>query len=145
MSAMQYNKSPISLKEGKVLIDGVEVLDAVSCTIQFTPTVWSGKTLGERTNSSRWLGYDITGTMTRRRSTPWLAETIAKYKKTGKTPEMTIQGVMNDKASDYYAAHGNYTVTAVGCVLTGALPLTALDSHGDVVDDAISFNAKDIV
>ena len=145
MGAMKYNKSPISLKEGKVFIDGVEVLDSVACTIQFTPDVWSGKTLGEKSNSSRWTGYNITGTMTRRRSTPWLAETIAKYKKTGKTPEMTIQGVMNDKASDYYAEYGNYTVTAVGCVLTGALPLTALDSNGDVVDDAISFNAKDIV
>lgn len=145
MSAMQYNKSPISLKEGKVLIDGVEVLDAVACTIQFTPTVWSGKTLGERTNSSRWLGYDITGTMTRRRSTPWLADKIAEYKKSGKTPELTIQGIMNDQNSDYYADNGAYTVTAVGCVLTGALPLTALDSNGEVVDDAISFNAKDIV
>lgn len=145
MGAMKYNKSPISLKEGKVFIDGVEVLDSVACTIQFTPDVWSGKTLGEKSNSSRWTGYNITGTLTRRRSTPWLADTIAKYKKTGKTPEMTIQGVMNDKASDYYAEYGNYTVTAVGCVLTGALPLTALDSNGDVVDDAISFNAKDIV
>lgn len=145
MSAMQYNKSPISLKEGKVLIDGVEVLDAVSCTILFTPTVWSGKTLGERTNSSRWLGYDITGTMTRRRSTPWLADKIAEYKKSGKTPELTIQGIMNDQNSDYFADNGAYTVTAVGCVLTGALPLTALDSNGEVVDDAISFNAKDIV
>ena len=143
--AMKYNKSPISVKEGKVFIDGVECLDSVACTIQFTPDVWSGKTLGERSNSSRWTGYNITGTITRRRSTPWLAETIAKYKKNGKTPELTIQGIMNDKGSDYYQQYGNYTVTAVGCVLTGALPLTALDSNGDVVDDAISFNAKDIV
>ena len=30
-------------------------------------------------------------------------------------------------------------------VLTGDIPLTALDSAGEVVDDAISFNAKDIV
>jgi len=142
---MEYNKSPISLKEGKVFIDGVECLDCVSCTIQFTPDVWTGKTLGEKSNSSRWTGYTITGNITRRRSTPWLADTIAKYKQTGKTPELTIQGIMNDKGSDYYAANGNYTVTAVGCVLTGALPLTALDSNGDVVDDNIAFNAKDIV
>lgn len=145
MGAMKYNKSPISLKEGKVFIDGVECLDSVACTIQFTPDVWTGKTLGEKSNSSRWTGYNITGTLTRRRSTPWLADIIAKYKKNGKTPELTIQGIMNDKASDYYAENGNYTVTAVGCVLTGALPLTALDSNGDVVDDAVSFNAKDIV
>ena len=52
---------------------------------------------------------------------------------------------MNDENSDYYKDNGNDTVTCVGCVLTGDIPLTALDSAGEVVDDAISFNAKDIV
>lgn len=142
---MEYNKSPISLREGKVFIDGVEVLDSIKCDIKFTPDVWSGKQLGERTNSSRWLGYNITGSITRRRSTNWLAEKIKEYRKSGATPELKIQGVMNDENSDYYAAHGTNTVTCVGCVLTGDLPLTALDSGGEVVDDVLSFNAKDIV
>lgn len=142
---MEYNKSPISLREGKVFIDGVECLDSVKCEIKFTPDVWSGKQLGEKSNSSRWLGYNITGSITRRRSTPWLAEAIKKYQATGQTPEFKIQGIMNDPASDYYAANGSYTVTAVGVVLTGDLPLTALDSSGDIVDDVISFSAKDIV
>jgi len=143
MSVMQYNKSPISLKEGKVFIDGVEVLDSVTCEITFTPDVWTGRQLGERTPSSRWTGYTITGTITRRRSTNWLEQKIREYKTTGKTPEMTIQGVMNDENSDYYEANGTNVVTAVGCVLTGNLPLTRLDSNGDIVDDQISFNAKD--
>lgn len=142
---MEYNKNPISLREGKVFIDGVEVADSVACTIKFTPDVWTGKQLGERTNSSRWLGYNITGSITRRRSTNWLAVKIAEYRKSGATPEMKIQGIMNDENSDYYAAHGTDTVTCVGCVLTGNLPLTALDSGGEVVDDVIAFNAKDIV
>lgn len=145
MSIMQYNKSPISLKEGKVFIDGVEVLDCITCKITFTPQVWTGKQLGERTNSSRWTGYDITGTITRRRSTNWLEQKIREYKASGKTPELTIQGVMNDQNSDYYEANGTNTVTAVGCVLTGDLPLTSLDSNGEVVEDQINFNAKDIV
>lgn len=142
---MEYNKNPISLREGRVFIDGVEVLDSVACTIKFTPDVWTGKQLGERTNSSRWLGYNIAGSITRRRSTNWLALKIAEYRKSGATPELKIQGVMNDENSDYYAAHGTDTVTCVGCVLTGDLPLTALDSGGEVVDDVIAFNAKDIV
>lgn len=142
---MEYNKNPISLREGKVFIDGVEVADSVACTIKFTPDVWSGKQLGERTNSSRWLGYNITGSITRRRSTNWLSEKIKEYRKSGATPEMKIQGVMNDENSDYFAAHGTDTVTCVGCVLTGDLPLTALDSGGEVVDDVIAFNVKDIV
>lgn len=143
--SMKYNKNPISLREGKVFIDGVEVLDCVKCEIKYTPDVWTGKQLGEQTPSSRWLGATITGNITRRRSTPWLKDIIAKYKKTGETPELKIQGIMNDKNSDYYQKNGSYTVTCVGCVLTGDLPLTALDSGGDVVDDNIAFNAKDIV
>ena len=143
--SMEYNKSPISLREGKVFIDGIEVMDSVKCEIKFTPEGWSGKQLGERTNSNRWLGYAITGAITRRRSTPWLKETIAKYRKSGATPELKIQGIMNDKNSDYYADFGSDTVTAVGCVLTGDLNLTNLDSGGEIVDDVVAFSAKDIV
>mgnify|MGYP003436603239 CR=1 FL=1 len=142
---MEYNKSPISLREGKVFINGVECLDSVKADIKFTPDVWTGRQLGERTPSSRWLGYSISGNITQRRSTPFLKDAIAEYKRTGKTPEFTIQGIMNDEASDYYKDNGNITCTCVGCVLTGDLNLINLDSGGDVVDDAISFNAKDIV
>lgn len=145
MALMEYNKNPISLREGKVFIDGVEVLDSVNCTIKFTPDVWTGKQLGERSPSSRWLGYTITGTITRRRSTNWLESKIKQYLKDGGTPELKIQGVMNDENSDYYAKHGSNVVTCVGVVLTGDLPLTALDSGGEVVDDSINFNAKALV
>lgn len=142
---MKYNKSPISLREGKVFIDGVEVMDGIKANIKFTPDVWTGKQLGEKTPSSRYLGYAITGSITRRRSTPWLKDIIAKYRKTGETPELTIQGVMDDKNSDYYKANGTDTCTCVGCVLTGDMNLIDLDSGGEVVDDVINFNAKDIV
>ena len=53
--------------------------------------------------------------------------------------------IMNDENSDYYADYGSDVVTAVGCVLTGDLPLTRLDSAGEIVDDVINFSAKDIV
>ncbi len=142
---MEYNKNPISLREGKIFIDGVECLDSVSCTINVTPDVWTGRQLGETTPSSRWMGVTITGNITRRRSTPWLKEKIKQHLADKSTPEMTIQGIMDDENSDYYAANGADTVTCVGCVLTGNLPLTALDSNGNVVEDAIAFNAKDIL
>lgn len=145
MSKMEYNKSPISLREGKLFIDGVECADSLKVEIKFTPDVWTGRQLGESTPSSRWLGYAITGSITRRRSTPWIKEAIQKYKGSKKTPEFTIQGIMDDENSDYYDSFGSDTVTAVGCVLTGDLPLTMLDSDGQVVDDTISFNAKDVV
>ena len=145
MSLMQYNSNPISLREGKAFIDGVEVMDSIKMEIKFTPDVWTGRQLGERTPSSRWLGCDITGTMTRRRSTNWLKEAIKRYNKTKETPEFTIQGIMNDENSDFYAAHGAETVTCVGCVLTGDLNLINLDSAGQVVEDNIAFNIKDSI
>ena len=143
--AMEYNTSPISLREAKVMLDGLVVADAVKATIKFTPDVWSGKQLGERTPSSRWLGGKITGNITRRRSTPFLKEKVMEYLKSGKTPELTIQGIMNDKESDFYAAYGSDVVTVVGCVLTGDFNLSSFDSEGEVLDDVISFNGKNFV
>lgn len=142
---MKYNKNPISLREGSVFIDGTKILDGVSCTVKFTPETWSGKGIGEHSNSTRWLGYGITVDITRYRSTNWLKSKISEYKSTGATPEMTVQGIMSDANSDYYAEYGNDVCTCVGCVLTGDLPLTALDSSGDVVKDSVTMNAKDVI
>ena len=143
---MQYNKNPISLREGHALIDGVEVMDGVKMTINFTPETWTGRQLNEITPSTRWVGANITGSMTRRRTNNWLKTKIKEYQATKATPEFVIQGIMDDANSDYYAAHGSDVVTCVGCVLTGDLPLTALDAEsGSVVDDVINFNIKDII
>lgn len=142
---MKYNKSPISLREGSIFIDGIEVCDGVKCNIHFTPDTWSGRVLGETTSSTRWMGGAIAGSITRRRSTDFLKQAVKKYMETKETPEFTIQGIMDDKNSDYYKDYGDVTVTAVGCVLTGDLNLLDLDSDGQVVDDVLAFNAKDIV
>ena len=141
----EYNKSPINIRKGKVFLDGIEVMDSVTCTINMTPDVWSGRQLGEQTESRRWLGYSITGSITRRRSTPWLKELIKKYIQSRRTPEFTIQGLMDDENSDYFLENGTDLTTCVGVVLTGDLPLTRLDSNGQIVDDVINFGAKDIV
>ena len=61
---MQYNKNPISLREGHAFIDGVEVMDGVKMTINFTPETWTGRQLNEITPSTRWVGAAITGSMT---------------------------------------------------------------------------------
>lgn len=142
---MAYNKKPMMMTEGQVFVDGLEIFDNVKFEIKFTPDVWIGKVIGERSPSTRWKGFSVTGSVTRRRSTPWLKEIVERYQKDGVVPEMTIQGVMNDKDSDYYAQYGNCTVTAVGCIITGDLTLLALDTGGDTVDDVISFNAKDVI
>jgi len=141
----RYNERPINIRKGKAFIDGVEIMDSIKCEIRFTPDVWSGKLLGETTDSRRWIGATITGNITRRRSTPFCKEKVMTYIRSGKTPEMTIQGIINDENSDYYEKYGTDVVTCVGCVITGDIPLTSLDSKGQVIEDNVAFGAKNIV
>lgn len=142
---MDFNTRPISIRQGKIFIDGVEAADSVSATGTFTPDTWSGKQLGDYSNSTRWLGYNITVALSRHRSNPWIKEVIKKYQGTHKTPEITIQGIMNDGDSDFFDKYGNDVCTFVGCVPTGAMPLTALDSNGNIVTDSLTFNARDFI
>lgn len=138
-------KRHMSLREGKVFIDGVEVLNQVTCTIKFTPDVAESRVLGEKGKSRRWLGRDITGSLTEYKSTPWLLDAVKKYEKSFKTPRFTIQGIQNDSDSEYTGKNGNAVVTCIDCVLTGDIPLIALDSGGQLVKDSVSFGAYDIV
>ena len=140
---LAYYNAPAGRKPLEIIS---EVMDDVKMNINFTPEVWTGRQLNEKTPSSRWVGATITGSMTRRRTNNWLKTKIKEYQATGATPELVIQGIMDDANSDYYAAHGSDVVTCVGCVLTGDLPLTALDAEsGSVVDDVINFNIKNII
>lgn len=141
---MGENRRPITLRDGSVFIDGVKVLDACKIKIVYTPEVWEGKYLGDKGTNRRWIGRDITGSLTEYKSTNWLREKINEYEKTGKTPEMTIQGIREDPGSDYYDTLGDERVTAMGVVLTGDIPLIELDTDGDVVKEEISFGAKRI-
>lgn len=142
---MGYNKNHMVATEGHVFIDGEEILDCVKFELKATPEIAEGKTIGERTSSSRWTGIKYTGSITRYRSTPFLKNVLKKYRESGVIPELTIQGVMDDKASDYYQKYGNDAVTAVGCTLTGDIPLSSLDTAGKFVEDTISFNAYDVL
>ena len=123
------NKRRISLREGRVYLDGKEIMDAVKLEAVFTPDVNESRGLKERGVSRRWLGFDITGTITEYRT----------------TPEFTITGVQDDKGSDYYAKYGNITKTLRGVVLTGDLSLINMDGEGDVMQDEIEFGANDMV
>lgn len=141
---MGENRKPLSLKEGKVYIDGIEVIDAAKLSIVYTPAVWSGKMLGDKGTNRRWLGRDITGSIDEYRTTPRFLNIIKQYEKTGKTPEMTIQGIRTDTDSDYYEISGSESITVTGVVITGDINLISLDTDGDVVKDTISFGAKNI-
>ncbi|MDR1692224.1 MAG: phage tail tube protein [Oscillospiraceae bacterium] len=145
MAGKKYNERPISLREGKMFIDGDMVADNIKALIKFTPETWTGGQLGKKQKSTRWLGCAIAGSMTRRRTTTFLADAIKKYLETGETPEFTIQGIMDDANSDYYDENGTIVTTCLGCVLTGDLTLISLDTKGEVLEDEIAFNVYDIV
>lgn len=144
MASKRVNKSPLSAREGKVYIDGVLVADACKFQLVFTPKVWEGKCLGENGTNRRWTGYDITGTIEEWKTTNMWKKKIQEYLKSGATPEFKIQGICEDKNSDYYDKNKKDTVTAVGCVMTGDIPLMDLDTDGDVVKESIKFGAKDL-
>lgn len=139
-----YNKNPLLAREGKIYLNGSEVAECTKFQVVFTPSVWEGKTLGEHGTNRRWTGYDITGTIEGWRTNNRWKAMIQKYIKDGITPEFKMQGINEDKGSDYYAKNGTDKITVVGCVLTGDINLMDLDTDGDVVKDSIKYGAKDL-
>lgn len=144
MASKRTNKSPLCAREGKVYLDGTLVADSCKFRLVFTPDVWEGKSLGDKGTNRRWIGYSITGQIDSWKTTNMWKKKIQDYLKSGATPEFKIQGICEDKNSDYYDKNKGDKVTAVGCVMTGDIPLMDLDTGGDVVKESISFGAKDI-
>lgn len=140
----RVNSSPLSAREGKVYIDGVLVADSCKFKVVFKPDVWSGKQLSERGTNRRWIGYDIEVQVSQWKTNRMYRTMIDKYLKDGTTPEMTIQGIQDDKNSDFYATNKSEKVTCVGCVPTGDINLIDMDTEGDVVKEEITFGAKRI-
>lgn len=142
---MNENIKPVSLREGHIYVDGVEVMDAVKCSIRFIPKVWSGTMVGKKGTNRRWIGYDITGTLEEYKTTPRWIEMVKQYIADGKTPELTIQATRSDADSDYFKTNGSESATVTGVVITGEISLLDIDTEGEVVKDSIAFGAKDFV
>lgn len=142
MANERVNRSPLSAREGKVYLDGVLIADTCKFKVVFKPDVWSGKQLSEPGTNRRWIGYDIEVTIEEWKTTRRYRNMIDSYLKTGRTPELTIQGVQTDTNSDFYIANKSEKVTCVGCVPTGDMNLIDMDTEGDVVKESITFGAK---
>lgn len=145
MAGERVNRSPLSAREGNVYLDGVLIADACKFLVVFKPTVWSGKQLSERGTNRRWIGYDIEVTVEEWKTTRRYRGMIDEYLKSGKTPELTIQGIQDDKNSDFYDVNKSEKVTCIGCVPTDDINLIDMDTEGDVVKESIKFGAKDLV
>lgn len=142
---MAENMKPVSLAEGHIYINGIEVMDSVKLTLRFVPKVWSGTAVGKKGTNRRWINYDITGTLDEYKTTPRWTQLVKDYLANGITPELTIQGTRTDKDSDYYEISGSETATVSGAVITGEIPLLDIDTDGEVVKDSIPFGAKNFV
>ena len=142
MANERVNRSPLSAREGKVYLDGILIADTCKFKVVFKPDVWSGKQLSEPGTNRRWIGYDIEVTIEEWKTTRRYRNMIDSYLKTGRTPELTIQGVQTDKNSDFYEKNKSETVTCIGCVPTGDMNLIVMDTEGDVVKESITFGAK---
>lgn len=141
---MGENRHAISLRNGTVTIDGIQVMEASKLQIRYKPEVASYKSLRDKGTNRRWIGRDITGTIEEYRSTSWLLEKVKEYEEKGTTPELTIQGQREDTDSDYYDEVGIETVTVTGCVIDSEIPLMDLDTDGEFVKDSITFGAKNM-
>ena len=142
---MAENARRILLNQGKIFWDGEIIADGVSCVITITPTVTESTSLGEITPSSRWAGVKYKVDVKSYRSKPYAKEYVKEYINTGLAPEVTIQGIQDDKGSDYYEAYGAETVTATGCIATGDIVALNVDaSSSDHFQDSITFAAKNI-
>lgn len=141
----RVNTSPLSAREGKVYIDGTLVADTCKFKVTFKPDVWEGKQLGKKSTSRRWTGYDIEVQIEQWKTNRFYRQKINEYLTSGKTPELKIQGIQEDKNSDFYDLTGKETVTCIGCVPTGDIALIDCDTDGDVVKESITLGAYNIV
>lgn len=138
------NRHAISLRDGTVTLDGVQMLEASKMTVRYKPEVKDYKSLRDKGKNRRWVGRDIEVTIEEYRSTSWLLDVMKEYEENGTTPEFKIQGQREDKDSDYYDVVGIETVTCTGCVITSDIPVFDLDTGGDFVKDSITFGAKNM-
>ena len=87
MEGTTYNKRRHLCNEGKVMLDGVTVLDAVKFKVVSTPEIAESRGLGERVKSKRYKGVEHKVTLTTYKSTKAYKGAIQKYLDTGETPE----------------------------------------------------------
>lgn len=138
--------NPMLKSEGKLYIDGEQVLDARKVLIKVSINNTESKRLGDRTTSSRTVGYDISVEISQYKSNKFAINIVKKYLDAGLTPKFKVQAMNNDKGSDFFSKYGNDTITVTGCVPTGDLNLIDLDaSTTDYVEETITFKGSAIV
>ncbi len=145
MSNQVPHRERMSMREGGLYVDGRKVLDVVKASFKWTPEVMQTRSVGQHGKCSRYVGYELKGSIEEYKSTPWTKNMIQKYMNTGETQRFTLQGTADDKNSDYYKANGidRYTLTEV--VFTGDISLLELDAEDkNGAKNVLQFSAYDV-
>lgn len=134
----------MSAREGRGFVDGKIVTSLIKLNAVFTPEVTKKRVMGQRGMTSKVIGYDITGTITQFKNTPWIRDSIKTYLDTGVFPQIDIQAVMDDSDSDYVKNFGADKIQLIGVQFDGDLTLVDLDSEGEEVQEEVTFGASEI-
>lgn len=135
----------MSAREGRAFINGEEVTSLIKLNAVFVPEVTKKRIAGQRGMTSKVLGYDITGTITTFKATPWVTNAIKNYLTTGIFPKMDIVAFMSDPDSDYVSNYGEQMITFEGVQLEGEIPMIGLDVEGEEVMEEVTFSARNVV
>lgn len=136
---------PMALREGKVIIDGEVVMEAVKLDLMVSIATAEYKPIGGRNTNYKIIGYDCSGELTEFKTTPRWKNLFKEYDRSGIFPTLTITGIANDKNSDYFQKHGEDKTTIEGMVIDGDLPLTSIDTDGELNQTTISLKGGKII
>ena len=135
----------MSAREGRAFVDGEQVTSLINLSAVFAPEVTKKRVVGQKGMTTKVIGYDITGTITMFKATPWISEAIKEYLSSGVFPKMDIQAVMDDVDSDFVDTYGAQRVILKEVQLEGELPLIGIDVEGEEIQEEISFSAAEVM
>ena len=139
---MGLNRQGTKYSGGTLFIDGIEAADCVEFYIDAIPTVEELNVIGDNTPNTRIHRMKYTGNITALRGNKVFDETISKFEKDGGTMEFDVKATLDDPHSDY---SGRKSVTAMGCVVTGAVRLMHIDANAnESLKISVPFNAKKV-
>lgn len=130
--------------EGKVFVSGEEITSSVNFSVNGDIATSEINILGSNVTGDKQGKVKITGTITQYKATPWLREYFKKVKSGEEVPPIQMQGVVEDKSSYYYKRNGVERIQVIDVILTGTIPLFALDAEGDIIQEEVNFTALDV-
>lgn len=146
MSNQLPYRNRMSMREGQLFLDGKKILDITKVSIKFAPELMQTRSVGQKGKCTRYVGYEIKGNIERYKATSWTRDIIKKYMDSGATQHFTLQGIAEDKNSDYYEEVGIDKVTLTDVVFTGDISVLELDAEDkNGAKDVLAFTAYDIL